>query len=726
MNMEDRLREAFQDEAQHLQAPSGSPETAIRRGRTRRASNLIGGAALVFALLGGTAVGVQVLGDASPTSGDDDTTAAELTRAAADEQGGDGVVAPAAPEIEFRWQHVTLEAPEGVHIWTAEVAATDDGFVAVANGETGQGRGGLFTWTSSDGRDWSLVNTVGEFDAPVEEVHSTGDGFIAVARSYDGTSSTTSLYVSSDGVNWTRGTVELGPNEPDTHSWFTGAAAGNGTWVLAGATQTEPPQPPIVFEEWGIALQRDVYGGSFDVVDLASGDVITTIPMDAVYGGGQAAVYDADGTFLFEIPDGMLEDGFLAGGSGGFAVAGVDGYEIEFDFESDSYTATDEATGEVVAEGDLDELYQRPYTVITDPATGETLLDITLEEFFRAEDRSWAERSEEFFPETTAFMLVSGDGVTWEFVTIPTSQQAAHGIDVSGVTYGPEGFLVSINRYGPESSSAEVLRSSDGRNWDSLDGSDEPRNGPIVAWDGDLYSLAWSSRGASSVATSTDAVSWTPVYESPGRGTHLHTIAAGDLGVVALGNSQDITFGPPLTISKDGRTLVLDQERGTFTVTDSATGEVLTEVAFDVFDEEAPDQIVIDEDTEALTIFDEDGTALMTVTEEEGAAAQAELEEQYGDISESASLPVPAVAYSPDGAEWFTVSTAGLDMAWTRSVAVGRDALIVVGESAGAYFEEAAPPDAEWSVTVEGEETITTSVGAGTPLRVHLWVGTAS
>ena len=59
MNMEDRLKEAFEQEAELLHAPHGSPETAIRRGRRRRASNLIGGAALVLALVGGTAAGVE-------------------------------------------------------------------------------------------------------------------------------------------------------------------------------------------------------------------------------------------------------------------------------------------------------------------------------------------------------------------------------------------------------------------------------------------------------------------------------------------------------------------------------------------------------------------------------------------------------------------------------------------------------------------------------------------
>ena len=183
-----------------------------------------------------------------------------------------------------------------------------------------------------------------------------------------------------------------------------------------------------------------------------------------------------------------------------------------------------------------------------------------------------------------------------------------------------------------------------------------------------------------------------------------------------------------MSISKDGRTLVLDQERGTFTVTEDATGEVLTVVEFDIFTEDAPAQVVVDEDTGSLTILDEDGNELMTVTEAEGEAAQAELEEEYGDVFESEALPLPAVAYSPDGAEWFTVSTDGLDVAWAQGMAVGRDSVVIVGESTAAYYEGATLLGSNGDVAVEfSTSTPATTVVSGEGFSappVHMWVGT--
>ena len=132
MNMEDRLREAFEQEAEQLHAPHGSPETAVRRGRRRRASNLIGGAALVLTLVGGTAAGVQLLGNT------DEPEEGNLASAIETDQTVDETIsterAPTAGVVDFGWERVALPQPSmPADVWNIQVVATNDEFVAFAD-----------------------------------------------------------------------------------------------------------------------------------------------------------------------------------------------------------------------------------------------------------------------------------------------------------------------------------------------------------------------------------------------------------------------------------------------------------------------------------------------------------------------------------------------------------------------------------------------------------------
>lgn len=725
MNMEDRLRQAFEQEAEHLHAPSGSPETAIRRGRRRRASNLIGGAALVVALIGGTGVGIQVLGDSEdPAPADEDRIAASEIADGTEQTTGDETDGPIAADIEFDWQRVVLETPEGADVWNVQVAALEDRFVAVANGNTGSDDLAVLTWTSSNGRDWSAPGAATGIIGTVDQVYGTGEGFVAVARLYDGISETTTVYSSPDGVTWTEGIADLGVLDEYTFSYFTGAASGNGTTVLVGALQTEPEQPPILFEEWGVVLEQERFDGGFDVIDLETGALITTIGGEVIY-GGEPAVYDTDGNLLFTIPWEALQDNVGAEETGGVAILVQEGYRLEMDFGSYDYRVTDEASGELIIAGDQDELYMPQRVTITDPATGAVVLDISIDEFFEAEGRSFENRSGEYLPRSDVLVLVSDDGAKWDRVEVPESQGAAEGIDVGGVSFGPTGFVLSINKYGTDYFDGEMLVSPDGRDWELLDGGRTPRDGPIVARDGRFYSVSYSGSSRSGVSTSTNGSDWTMVFDAPDRETFYSSIAAGEFGVVLLGQRQEVNFGPPLSISKEGRTLVLDYGAGTVTVIDDATGDELTMVEFDIWDEEAPDQFVIDDATGTVTIFDEQGNELMTVTEEEGEAASRRLEEEYGEFYEE-SIPQPVVVFSPDGDEWFTASTEGLDVAWAQSMAVGTDSVVIVGESLDAYYEEIAMSR---QFDDSGEITTATTVMTvdgypGSERSVNVWVGT--
>lgn len=721
MNMEDRLRQAFEDEAEHLHAPSGAPETAMRRGRRRRASNLIGGAALVVALIGGTAVGVQVLGDTADPA---DTDPAAASRVAPTSEESTTTTSQSSSDvIDFRWERLELPTPAGADVWNIQVAALEDGFVAVGNGYGGEGASDVLTWTSPDGRSWTLHSDGPGFAGQVDQLFSTGEGFVAVVRSFDEEESVR-LYTSPDGTSWVEGFADIGPVGPRQYFWFSSAAAGNGTTVLGGALQTEPPQPPIVFEEAGVVLQQSTFDGSFTVTELDDGTVITTIGSDVVYGEGSPTVYDETGAVIVVIPWEAIEGpGLDAERSGETLVYEAGDVRVELDYALYTYVATDLTSGKVLAEGPQDDLYQPPGVVITHPDTGAVVLDVTLEEFFEAEDRSYRTSGQDFEFRSEVLVLTTDDGVNWDRVELPAV--ATEEVNVSGVGFGPNGFMFSINRYG-STYGQDVWRSADGRDWELLDSNSEPREGQIVGHGDIYYSLGFGRQGRPLIASSPDGADWTTVFESEDGDVFFSTIAAGELGVVALGQGYENTFGPPLTISKEGRTMVLDYEQGRVTVTDDATGEELTVIEFDVWNEDPPPQFQIDEDTETLTLTDDAGMVLMVITNEEGEAAARQLEETYGPIDD-VSIPYPAVAYSRDGIEWFTVTTEGLDVAWAQGMAVGKDSVVIVGDSLDSTYTEYGYESGGRLVLGEDGAEISAPAapfpGSGAAPATYVWVG---
>ena len=712
MNMEDRLREAFDQEAEHLHAPSGSPETAVRRGRRRRASNLIGGATLILALVGGTAAGVQLLGDTEDPPDQDLAASSEVQET--DESASEGPL-PSAGVVDFAWERIALPKPNSTNVWDTQVVAKDGGFIAVATGWDQQsGLQQLLTWNSADGLSWSLTSTELGGERTIDQVLATDDGFVAVTRTFDGSNETIGLLTSTDGATWTEGEIDLGPIASGQHVYFSGVtASGDGTTVVGGVIETEPVEPPVVLEAAGVVLEENGGQGTYTVTDLETGEVITEIEAHEIW-GGSPAIYGPDGELLLVVPLEFLEDSVTA--DSGLAIMEQDGIRLEFDFEEFTYVATEVSSGNVLASGTQDELYRNPRLRIADPETGDLIVDMDMDQFFLAQEKAYSQGNE-YFPESSSFVLVTDDGETWSRVDVAgnDSQQA----DVNGLVYGADGFVLTINRYGPEEATREVWRSTDGRDWE-VSASDDFRNGQIVSRDGMYYSLSYDRRPG--VFSSTDGANWTRIYETE-SGVYFQALGSGELGLVAVGQVEDTDLGPPLSVSKEGRTMTLDYVEGRLTVTDDEMDAVLRVIEFDIYDEDPPAGIEVDEDNFGLTILDTDGTPLMVLTEEdmEGAESEREIYEDY-------TGPTPALAYSPDGANWFTVSTAGLDVAYPRSVAVGEDAVVIVGEPSDQYSREFG---SDGSVTqVLGDDGVSFSYSTATTLVVEteapetfVWVG---
>ncbi len=724
MNMEDRLKEAFEQEAEHLHAPHGSADTAMRRGRRRRASNLIGGAALVLTLIGGTAAGFQLLGT-SEDPGPNELASSTESSQPADES---VTVTSNAGVADFVWERATLPKPEGTDVWNIQVAARDGGFVAIGSGYTPRSEEPgerILVWESPDGIEWSLTASALPFDGRIDTLLNTGDGFVAVVRSFDGASDSTSLYFSADGTTWTDGSADLGPLANNQHLWFVGAASGNGTTVLAGTIQTEPPEPPVVLEEAGLVLQLDHFQETFTVSDLATGEVITVISSEAIYGRGPA-VYGPDGEEIVVLSEDVLEAAYQAGFEEVLVVE-QDGIRVEINYLEHTFVATDIASETVVASGNEDDLYQAPRIVVVDPDTNETIVDMDIDEYYRAQDEAYGE-IDGYFPQSELVLLASRDGAKWDRVDLPND--VGEEINVSGVGYGPNGFLVSVNSYGPDRAELNVWRSADGLTWEpfSPGGSNDPVEGPIVSDGKAYYRLSYNNRAG--IARSSDGVEWTVVHEPGDRGTYYNSLASGGLGIVAVGQHSEDSYGPPLVIAKDGRTLMFDTENGRITVTEDATGEVLTTIELDVYQLEAPEQIIEDPENGTITITDVDGTVVMEFTEDDAMAASEQADYEYEYLP-----PESAVAFSPDGEEWFTATSVGLDVAWAQNVAVGDEAVVIVGESAEFYADQQYGSGGEVTVELEsgsgyGTETtlvdgstVTTTIAADYSPTTYVWVG---
>ncbi len=708
MNIEDRLREAFENEAEQMRAPGGVIEDAIRRGKRRRASRFLGGAAIALTLIGGTALAIQL------TAGDDNEP--EIT---AEQAQNTTTTIVSEPLIAlFDWERVELPVPEGTEIYNLRVQSASGRFVALGEGYSDEsGVNSQYIWLSENGRNWTLSSPPsGSGGYSNGEVFSSEEGFIVVERGP--LPDQISVLTSRDGLALTRGALNLsGELTNDSFVHFSGGASGNGVHLLAGFVESMPPQPPIILEQAGVVLQEQSATDRVTVSDLATGEAITTISIETLYGGINAeglVVRDAAGTTVVIIPWDIQAEAY----DSAFATSGDQPSEIVLEYNGVrltlnelefTYTATDIATGELINEGDQESLYEPGPFVITDPETGETLVEMSMEELYEAQEDSYREFEFSGFEGSRALILRSEDGVEWSEVDVADSLGGSP-FDLSGLTYGPEGFVLQAFGYdNTTGTSRALLRSNDGLDWARV--ADPPFAGQqaFVADNDSYYTVGNVAREGLGIFQSDDLENWERVHTITGPRTWINHLSSGQLGLVAIGQT-DNTVEPALTVSKDGKTLHLDSNLGSLTVTDDATNEVLADIAFDIYDEQPPEGIVVADDGSTVEIY-EAGALIMTLTE-------ADMEEAYQETDFPDSFPESVVFFSPDGDEWRRASTTGLEIAYLSAVAVGSEVIVISGDPIYDYSQE--------TVTIGGGNTATTLryADAGVPPAPFVWVGT--
>lgn len=725
-NMEDRLRHAFEHEAEQLSAPAGSLETTVRRGQRRRASTMVGGAALAFVLIGGAAVGFQVAqsdGDPDPETDRNPIAAADIaeTTAADETREGSGSAGEIPVTKAFTWEQVELPDAADAGVFDVRVGSLNGTLVAIGQGFSADAEEPSMTvWMSEDGRSWEAVPGPEDFGGGMENVSFSDDGILVVGRAYDdivgSRSESLILLTSRDARSWVRGTVEL-QLEENEFAWIQNAAIGDGVFLIAASANVEPPQPPVILEEAGITIQQNHIDGTATLIDTATGDVIADVPIDVIYGYSAEGptLYDPSGEVIAVIPGEEMDRAYEAarveaGSSFEFPeelVVEHDDIRLTLIQRDYTFTAERMSTGEVIASGSQENLYRPPRFVVEHPETGEILIDMEWDAFWEAEERSYRFQDDGFEFRARTLLFRSTDGTSWEQIEVPGGSPEG---EVMGLTYGPAGFVLSTLT---EPTGPNVWQSNDGRSWSksSVDLDFATAGSNIAATNGYYYTVNSGTDGYG-VVRSTDYLAWETMFEL-NRGTWFNYVAAGELGIVAVGES-DTYVEPDITISKDGKTFFLSPDEGVVTVTDDATGEVVASIVFDPYAEDPPDGIVLNEDDSGFSVADADGTVIMTITNQDIMSAT-----EFREPNELSPAPEQIVLFSSDGTDWGRVSTGGLEIGYVTGVAVGGDAVVLSGEPIYPYEEEVI-------LTDEGETTVVTSVTAGEYPRPTVWVGRPS
>lgn len=270
-----------------------------------------------------------------------------------------------------------------------------------------------------------------------------------------------------------------------------------------------------------------------------------------------------------------------------------------------------------------------------------------------------------------------------------------------GIVEVADGFVAAVNS--PTERETVFLRSATGSRWAELSRIDEGSiyqlaavGEAIVGAGGDFDGL-W-------VFTSADGgESWTPVEIATGLYQAYGLLVGGPAGVaIGLEGSTEPYeqfVPPPLEVTKEGYTLVLDYDADRLTLTD-ASGAVIRDIEgfVEVFDGEA-EGVVESDNGESVTFIDPDsGEALVTYDEEDFAAA-------YEDTPiEPPDVDIPPLSrelhFTADGETWRQLDTpAGItDDAYPQLVAVGDDEVLL------SVTTWSAPPDELLDFESEGRE----------------------
>jgi hypothetical protein len=715
MNIEDRLKQHLDSEADHLYVPAGSIEASKRRGGRRRLIRFVAGATLAFAVVAGTGIAITV----ANSGGDgDDIVAATDDAAPAQTEDGAATSRPAPADgsesddilanAKYSWERVVL--PGNGYGTTPIVAYRDGVFVAVRQDFSEESGSQSRALVSNDGREWVDGGSIDL--AWTDSVLATELGFIASGGLSDGTGF--GIATSPDGVNWTLGAL---PASEGSHLSNLGAASGNGVTVLAGTRWWEPPIPPIELTAAGVVL-AETGDGRLLVTSIETGELLFETTPEVLWGvtGGVTdglTVFEQEtGEIIVIIPFELLDRAYAAAGRSTTVSITHDGYVLELDNDRYTYQAFDEE-GNLIQSGPQDQLYRPPRFILTHPDTGEVVVDMPTQEFDEAQQAAYEKTYSEGRSETVVYS--SRDGLNWQTSLVELAGNPVER-DVLLVAFLEDEFLLIAAYWDRFDNGVVVLRSDDGVSWTETGESELKDLSHMGRVGSELVALSYDR--SPRIVTSDDGIVWS---DGPRLGSEVSIQAiAGDGPAVAFGVTRPDLAEPVITLTVDGKELTIDGEQGYLSVIDPTSGDLLVEFRFDPYTEEPPAGIELRMD--GFDILDSEGAVVLEVS-------NADIEQAYAEIAprleEYTQLPV---LYLLDEGEWKSVSTIGLEIEWVTSATVGAGGTIVVtgersfeGSGSGGSVT-IAPDGSSGSYT---EATLIASGGGGEgDVATTVWLGT--
>jgi hypothetical protein len=314
-----------------------------------------------------------------------------------------------------------VEDPFGSPAFVNAVAATDNGFYAVAHG-----RMRSTVWFSADGRNWEPSGATPE-DGDIDRIYAREDVLYATGWQRDGKSV---VWSSTDGATWT--TVDLSPlfaGEEGDHSMWELRTGGLG--LIGQAESYVDPfvdAEPVVFEADGLEITMWLGEGErVRIVDPATGVVLLEGgPWE--YREPEPFELDRDGyRVAMDLVSMSATVTDLATGAVVLDIEASDGYAepdgLRFD-EEGGYVFYDPETNEVFLSlpwEDIDELLglSPPYMRwdedgihYVDPETGQEIVVVPMEEYEAVMDEAYR-ASEGAYQEPNMAVLFSPDGTAW-------------------------------------------------------------------------------------------------------------------------------------------------------------------------------------------------------------------------------------------------------------------------------------------------------------------------
>jgi len=568
------------------------------------------------------------------------------------------------PSTDYTWQRVELASSGGFDTsWLGEL---DGRIVAVSLSWTEsdfESRQSLVTFESDDGLDWAEV---GDYELPadtwVSRVVSDGERLYAFVESWEERDGARhSVYSSENAVDWVAAEIDLRAAEGE-HAYIQNAAAGPAGIVVAASFESYPEEQPALLDFGDYRVELDHMYGTYRLID-AAGDEVLAGDLDELFNWGAEGqrVYEpASGELLVTIPYDVWEQaymGYYDGYGGGSPLPipmysepptrepGISieygGFVVMVDEEGGEYMVTDADSGEQIAVGSMDYLYQGPPPRFVDSDSGDVLLSVTWDEWYKAEEQAYVHVESQYYEYSSRMeLLTSGDGQTWTAEPVPT-RTGAH---VSYIAATDDGFAAMVNTYGDYGEFRSVW-TFDAGSWTST-GIEESSD----LW---LYEVTEASdrflgvgEGSSGPAlwSSVNGIDWVSEFaivpQDDGSYVFLSSVVSDGETTGVLAHRERWADYKPLVLEKDGYTLTFEDGDTALRVVDASSEPVLT-LGWEVYEEGGTDAVTWED---GVTYINLNTGEVISISDEEAYEAMESRWSDQGELGLSVFLN--------DGSQW--------------------------------------------------------------------------